>query len=158
MISTNRGKLSLEGVAEKALNLNIEKIAFVSRWKGDPGKIQFYRIDRTGLSRFSPSICIKNVKLRRAFKKDSPQKRINSLSIVAPQGHSSDIKRLANALSAFFDTPLLPFGRSYDEDFDAILNLSSVDSMLTLLAFKLIPELIEVGPQIRISRLIWNLN
>jgi len=158
VISTNRGKLSLEGVAEKALNLNIEKIALVSRWKGDPGKIQFYRIDRTGLSRFPPSICIKNVKLRRAFKRDASQRRINSLGIETPQEHSSEIKRFADAISAFFDIPLLPVGGIYDENFDAVLNFSSADSMLTVLAFKLIPELIEIGPQIRISRLIWDLN
>jgi len=73
----NRGKLSLEGIAEKALELAIERVVIVNRWKGGPGKIEFFEFRQDSLNAVPPIVCVHNIKFRREFGKGAP-KRIDS--------------------------------------------------------------------------------
>ncbi|MBE0520280.1 hypothetical protein IBX35_04480, partial [Candidatus Bathyarchaeota archaeon] len=59
--------MSLGGVAEKALELDAEKAIIIGKWRGDSGKIQFFRTSVKGLDVVPPLIYVKGVKLRRDF-------------------------------------------------------------------------------------------
>lgn len=155
---TNRGKLSLEEVAEKALELDAEKVMIVGRWREGPGKIQFFRISEKGLDAVPPLIYVKAVKLRRDFGENMlRRRRMKSVAIAASQKTLFEIKGLQNVLSEFFNVPILSLKEIHNKEFDAAMQISADSSNRIIITFKLIPELVEVGPQIRISHLVWKL-
>jgi len=153
----NRGKLSLEGVAKKALELDAEKVVIIGGWRGSPGKIEFFRINEKGLDVVPPLIFIKKVKLRRDFEENLPRGKIKPVTITASQRTSLEVKRLENVLSEFFSIPVLSLKEIYNRKYDAAMQISADQSNRITITFKLIPELVEAGPQIRISHLVWKL-
>ncbi len=151
----NRGKLSLEGVAEKALESNAEKVLIVERWKGGPGKIQFFEVSKEGLKLTLPLIYLKGVKLQREFPEAKPKgRRIKSLGLAASQSVSAEVKKLEEALSKFFGIPLISYEESV-RDYDALMQITPEQQGFLTVTFRLIPEMVEVGPRIGISHLIW---
>jgi len=60
----NRGKLSREGLAEKAYELEADRVIIVDRWKGGPGKIELFNV-REALVGVPPLIYIRGIKLQR---------------------------------------------------------------------------------------------
>lgn len=154
----NRGKLSLEGIAEKALELDAEKVMIVERWKGDSGKIQLFRISEKGLDAVPPLIYLRGIKLRRDFGENMPrERRVKSIAITVSPKPLLDTKKFENALSEFFSIPILSLEEAVDKKYDAAMQISTDPSNHIIITFRLIPELVEVGPQIRISHLIWKL-
>ncbi|MGB9854180.1 MAG: Brix domain-containing protein [Candidatus Bathyarchaeales archaeon] len=154
----NRGKLSLEGIAEKALEVNAEKVLIVERWKGGPGKIQFFDLSGKGLRLIPPLIYLKRVKLQREFQEAKPKgRRIKSLALAASQSLSVEVKKLEDALSKFFGIPII----SYEETmrgYDALMQIILGQQGFLTVTFRLIPERVEVGPRIGISHLIWEVD
>ena len=61
----NRGKMSLDGVAEKAIELEADRVVVVDRWHGGPGKINLFQISSTGLKPVPPLMLIGKIRLRR---------------------------------------------------------------------------------------------
>lgn len=158
VVRVNRGKLSLEGVAEKALEFDAEKVMIVGRWRSGLGKIEFFRIGERGLVVVPPLICVKGAKLRRNFRENVRRgRRIRSVAITASQKGFSEVRRLGDVLSEFFDVPVLSLKEVYNGKFDAAMQISADSSNRIIVMFKLVPELVEVGPQIRVSRLVWKL-
>lgn len=156
IVRINRGKLSLEGIAEKALELDAEKAMVVERWKGGLGKIRFFRISEKGLDAVSPLICIGGIKLRRDFGENMPKRRrIKSLAVASSRKVPLKVRRLENALSEFFNIPILPFNEVVNRKCDVAMQISADQSNSIVITFKLVPELVEIGPQIRISHLVW---
>jgi len=150
----NRGKLSLEGIAEKALELAIERVMIVNRWKGGPGKIDFFEIRQDGLNAFPPIIYVRNIKFRREFGKGAP-KRIDSVAIATSPKQNFEIKKFENALSGFFDVPILSLEEAINGKHDAIMQVLADSLNCITITFRIIPELVEDGPQIGISHLVW---
>ena len=154
----NRGKLSLGGVAEKALELDAEKAIIIGRWRGDSGKIRFFRTSAKGLDVVPPLIYVKGVKLRRDFEENAPRgRRLKSVAIAASKISSLEVKRLENVLSEFFNVPVFSLEEICDRKFDAAMQISVDPSDRMIITFRLVPEFVEVGPQIRISHLVWEL-
>ena len=57
-VRVNRGKLSLDGVAERALEFGADHVIIIDRWKGGPGEIQFFsRRFRRPSSRSPYTLC-----------------------------------------------------------------------------------------------------
>ena len=159
VIRVNRGKLSRGGVAEKALELDAEKAIIIGKWRGDSGKIEFFRISANGLDVVPPLIYVKGVKLRRHFEENMPGgRRIKSVAIAASERTSLEVKRLENVLSEFFNIPVFSLKETYNKRIDAAMQISVDPSNRIIITFKLIPELVEIGPQIRVSHLVWELN
>lgn len=159
VVRVNRGKLSLDGVAEKALELDAEKVMIVGRWRGRPGKIQLFRIGKEGLNVVPPLVYVKGVKLRRDLGGDMPtRRRVKSVAIVAPQKRFSEVRRFGDVLSGFFDVPVLSLKEVYNREFDAVLQISADSSNHMIVMFKLVPELVDIGPHIRISHLVWEVS
>lgn len=68
-IRVNRGKMKLHDIMINALKNHCDKIIIVSRWKGNPGKICFYKLSSEGIYiQVNPIIYISSVKLVREIK------------------------------------------------------------------------------------------
>jgi rRNA maturation protein Rpf1 len=158
VVRINRGKLSLGGVAEKAIELDAEKAIIIGKWRGDPGKIQLFRTSAKGLDIIPPLIYVKSVKLRRDFEEKAPRgRRLKSVAIAASKTSSLEVKRFENVLSEFFNIPVFSLKEVCDREFDAAMQISADRSNRIIVTFKLVPEFVEVGPQIRVSHLVWEL-
>lgn len=154
----NRGKLSLEGVAEKALESHAEKVLIVERWKGGLGKIRFFNVSEKSLRLIPPLIYLKGVKLQRKFQEAKPKRRrIKSFALMISQSVSVGVKKFGDALSKFFGIPII----SYEEtmmDYDALMQIMLEQQGFLTITFRLFPEMVEVSPRIGISHLIWEVN
>jgi len=146
--------LSLDGVAEKALELDAEKAIIIGKWRGDSGKIQFFRTSAKGLDVIPPLIYVKGIKLRRDFEENAPR-RIRSVAVAASKTSSLEVEKLENVLSEFFNVPVFSLEEICDRKFDAAMQISVDPSDRIIVTFRLIPEFVEVGPQIRVSHLVW---
>ena len=151
----NRGKLNLQGVAEKALEFDAEKVIIVNRWKGGPGKIEFYKLGEEGLQHVPPLIYLRGVKLRREFPQITKRRRIKSLAIEASPEGTAEVKRLEEVLSRFLDIPLVSHERAYS--YDALMQIKTESSDGLIVTFKMGHEMVEIGPRMRISHLIWEI-
>ncbi|MBS7636866.1 hypothetical protein KEJ37_05995 [Candidatus Bathyarchaeota archaeon] len=155
ILRINRGKLSLEGVAAKALELGAEKVVIVDRWKGGPGKIELYRVDG-GLQSTPPLIYLRSVKLRREFQTMPKGRRIKSIAIASSPKQPQEVGRLEKALSEFFNIPIASNEDEY-KDYNVIMQTSINPAGEITTTFRLLPENVEIGPRMRISHLIWDL-
>lgn len=155
-VRVNRGKLSREGVAEKALEIEANRVVIVNRWKGGPGKIELFKVDGE-LVGLPPLVYVRGIKLQREFDK-SRMKPFNSIAVAAA-GPSEDLEigRLAGALSGFFGLPAMPMDEASSGNFDACMLISRDASRKIRLTFVTLPEGREVGPRITISKLAWRL-
>lgn len=150
----NRGKLSLEGIAEKCMEFNAEKAVILERWKHGLGKMMLFHVKPHGLDGVPPIIYIRNAKFRREFGKTPKGWRIKSLAIAASQKQNFETEKLENILSKFFTLPVLPLEETVKGKYDAIMQIFTKRITIT---FKRVPEMVEVGPRINIWRLIWKL-
>jgi rRNA maturation protein Rpf1 len=146
-------------VAEKALQLDAAKAIIIGKWRGDSGKIQFFRTSAKGLVVIPPLIYVKGVKLRRDFEENAPRgRRLKSVAITASKTSSLEGEKLENVLSEFFNIPVFSLKEIHDRKIDAAMQISADPPNRMIITFKLIPDLVEVGPQIRVSHLVWELN
>jgi len=152
VIRVNRGKLSLDRVAEKALELNADRIIIVDRWKDGFATIRFFRTGTLGLIPFPPLLYVTSVRVRREF--EAKTKRIKSIAVTVPSENSPATKRLAQAISDFFDTPASVSQKAVS-NFSAAMHISGITSERFRITF-LLPMLIEVGPRIDISKVVWD--
>ncbi len=53
-VRINRGKLSLEGIAERTSTFHADRGIIVDRWSGGPGKIELFQTGPQGLIPVSP--------------------------------------------------------------------------------------------------------
>ncbi|MEM1563791.1 MAG: hypothetical protein QW161_03855 [Candidatus Bathyarchaeia archaeon] len=155
ILRVNRGKLSLEGVAAKALELGAEKVVIVDRWKGGPGKIELYRVDNK-LQPIPPLIYMRGVKLRREFQTMPRGRRIKSVAIASSPRQSPEVNRFEKAFSEFFGIPIVSCESVY-KGYDAIMQTAINPVGEIVVTFRLLPENVEIGPRMRISHLIWDL-
>jgi len=130
----------------------------VERWKGGPGKIQFFNVSEKGLRLIPPLIYLKRVKLQREFPEAKPKgRRIKSLALEASQGLSVEVKKLEDALSKFFGIQVVSYEESV-KGYDALMQIMPEQQGFLAVTFKLIPEMVEIGPRIGISHLIWEVD
>lgn len=154
VIRVNRGKLNLEGVAEKALELNAVRVVVIDRWKHGFASIRFFQTESaSGLTPLPPLINIANVRLRREF--ETKTKPIKSLAITMSSENSSVVRRLGQSLSGFFDIPVF-VGRDIVSNFSAVMHVSTSASKEFQITFVLLPTLVEIGPRIDVSKVVWD--
>ncbi|MGQ9538099.1 MAG: Brix domain-containing protein [Candidatus Bathycorpusculaceae bacterium] len=157
VLIVNRGKLSLEGVAEKAIELNAEKVMIVNRWKGGPGKIEMYKLSTEGLLPIPPLIYLRNVKLRRGFPQVMRKgRRIKSVALEASPNPSIEVEKLKEVFSKFFNIPPVSFEEAQG-NYDALMRIKAEPSEGLTITVKILPEMVEIGPRMSVSHLIWDL-
>lgn len=151
VVRVNRGKMSLDGVAEKALEINANKVVVVDRWREGIGKISFFNVKSNGLTALPPILLLSNIIHRRDF----GQKGRSIASVITVNTNDwSKIKQTANSFSEFFSLPIM----SVDEA--AKKRLASMHFMLdssgkTRISFMLVGRMVEIGPQVTVSKLVW---
>jgi len=153
----NRGKLSLEGIAEKSVEFGAEKVMIIERWKFGLGKIQFFSVKPEGLKRIPPTIYVRNAKFRRKLAGEIMKgRRIKSIAVVASPQENFAAKKLEKALSDFFALPVLSLKEAINREFDAAMQVKINPQKGLNITFILLPELVEVGPQIIVSHAVWS--
>lgn len=153
IVRVNRGKLSIDGVAEKAFELNADRIIMIDRWKEGFANIKFFHTGVSDITPFPPLVSIASVRLRREF--EARTKPIKSIAITVPSETSSTIIRLAQSMSDFFSIQFL-VGQNITSNFSAAMRISSDALNRLQITFVLLPTLVEVGPRINVSKVVWN--
>jgi rRNA maturation protein Rpf1 len=154
VVRINRGKLSLDGIAEKTLELNANQVIIVDRWKGGPGKIELFKIGQEGLVPIPPIMYVAGIKLRREFDKVKT-KPVRSLIITTQSEKSDEIIRIARSLSNFLNVPLSQMDKTVSK-FKTSMHISTNDLHRTQVTFILcLPENVEIGPRVTLSHVVW---
>lgn len=148
----NRGKMNLDGVAEKAIELNADRVIIVNRWKGGPGKIELFQVGSGGLKSVPPLLHIAGVRLQREFKKRP--RPIKSIAISITPEVSPEIMKIAESLANFLKVPLSSVGEAASR-YQASMRLSSNAWGHIQITFLLFPGAVEAGPRITISHVLW---
>jgi len=143
--------MSLDALAEKAIELNCDYVVVIGRWHGAPGKIVLYKIS-LGLTAVSPLLIIQSLRLRRELNQNS---RLKSSVITLGHESSSEQQRLAKSLSQFFGLPVQYLGDA-SRNHRVSLHLSFDSKQRIKMTFILLERMVEIGPRIIFSRLIWN--
>lgn len=156
----NRGKLNLDGIAEKALESNANRVVIVSRYKGGPGKIQLFQTSTNkGLTQIPPVLYVAGLRLQREFKIKS--RNIQSLMITIQTKVSQQILKLAESLSIFLrisiSSPRRITSTHVSSNYQASMHFSSDSSHFSQITFLLFPKTVEVGPRIIISHIAWEI-
>lgn len=149
IVRINRGKLNLDGIVEKALEINADRVVSVDRWKGGLGKIQLFLVKETGLTPVSPLIYIRGIKLRREF--EIKKKTVQSFVITTSPEDSSRSKKIVESLAHFFNIPVLSIEQAVSR-YSASMHISTNTSSRTIITFVFLPGFIEVGPRINVAK------
>lgn len=153
LVRANRGKLNLNGVAEKALECAAEKVIIVDRWQGRPSRIELFRVSPDGLASVPPTIFISGVRLRREFG-EAKSRRVASLAMLAPPSMPKRVSELAEALSSFFDIPFLSMDEAGSRC-NEVMHFSLDSGGCVQFTFLVLPQKVEIGPRVTISDTVW---
>ncbi len=153
IVRINRGKLGLDGVAEKALEFNADRVVIIDRWRGGPGKIEFFQTGPGGLFPVSPMMYIAGMRLQREFE-GTKAKPIQTLTITTPLEKNPQVVKIAEFLSNFLDIPMLSMDEATSRC-SAAMHISLDPSRRTQITFMLLPDAVEVGPRVTLSRVVW---
>ena len=151
----NRGKMSLDGVAEKAIELEADRVVVVDRWHGGPGKINLFQVSSTGLKSVPPLILIGEIRLRREL--NEGRRGVRSSAITLEPQDSVELTRIAERLSQFFDLPLLSSDEASNRH-RASMHFSFVSSRRIQVTFMLLGRMVEIGPRVILSKLVWDVS
>ena len=151
-VYVNRGKMSNDEVAEKALECNADRVVVVDRHQGGPGVLRLFKVGESGLASTPPSIHVAVIKLQRDFGA-SGVKPASSINI-AVHKEFDDLVRLGNALSDFLGISILET-KEMMKSGSTILGISPDKSGKIAMTFVTEPNHFEVGPHILISRVDW---
>ncbi|MCZ2807797.1 MAG: hypothetical protein O2V44_00420 [Candidatus Bathyarchaeota archaeon] len=152
VVRVNRGKMSLDGVAERAIELEADRVVVVDRWRGGLGKINLFRIVPTGLTSVPPLMLISGIRLRREFKEGT--RRVHSSVITMEPEDSPDIERIAGHLSKYFGLPVMSLDEACKSHRDS-MHFSFDSSRRLQITFIVLQRMVEIGPRVTLSKLVW---
>jgi len=95
---------------------------------------------------------VAGIKLQREF--ETKTKVVRSLAVTTAPGNPPEAMEIAGYLSNFLDFPL----SSIDEaasDYKAAMHVLHNASGRIQITFMLLPQMVETGPRITISRVVW---
>lgn len=158
LIRVNRGKMNLLEVAEKTVEVGSEKFIVVDRWKGDPGRIRFFKVFDASFREIPPRLYISGVKLRREFgiPKNLAKKTFSSLFLENSETVNSYIERIRVKISDFLEVPMLRLLKNESFNYKAYMRIVKGEDCWAYISFFLLPDNIEVGPRIKISHAVWD--
>lgn len=152
LVRFNRGKMSADEVAEKALDYEADRAVIVDRWHGGPGDIKLFKIEESGLISFPPVMHVARIKLQREFEaiRVMPAGSI----VVDALGARQEFLRLSDALSSFFNMTIKSIGEASEES-ETLLYLLQDNVGRVVITFISEPNHVEIGPRIVASSLEW---
>lgn len=149
----SRGKLALDALAEKALELKANGVVVVDRWRGEPSKITLHNVTSKGLETFFPLLFIANVKLQLDY--GQIYKPVGKVAVSFSNGLSEEARRIVERISNFFHLPILNMNAD-PRKIDASLNFSPQLGYIVKASFTHPPVVREVGPSFTIKTVVWN--
>jgi len=152
IIRINRGKMNIDGIAERAVELNADRIVVIDRWQAGPGKIKLFRIEPTGLIPVPPLMYVAGVRLQREFEEKT--KHVRSLVVTTEPENPPETVRIAERLSDFFNLPRLSVDEAATK-YQASMHVSLNASRRNQITFMFLPQMVEIGPRITLSKLVW---
>lgn len=155
VLRVNRGKLSLDGVAEKALELEADKVMVVDRWRDGFGQISLFSVSSTGLVPVAPILYLSNVCLRREL--TNATKRFRSSVVTIAPKTSLNLERAALKISQFLGLPFMSLDEAV-EQYRASLHFMLDSSKRVQATFMVLGRMVEIGPRITVSKLIWEVS
>ena len=153
ILHVNRRKMSINQLAEKALEHSVDHVAIVERWQGSPDRIEFFSIDSSGLVPVPPILYIAGIRLQREFS-TKKSKRVDSIAITKSVGNSLEI---AVSLSKIFNVPVLSEIEA-SANYPVAINISHDANRRIQMTFMLLPQNLEIGPRITLRRVMWEPN
>lgn len=151
-VRVNRGKMSLIAIAEKAIEFEADRVVVVERARGGPGRIGLFRLSLDGLKLVPPLMLISGVRLRREIKEKT--QHIHTSVITVESKDSSELRGICIVLSKYLDLPL-PSLTAASNNRGCSLHLSLNNLRQIQITFMLLDRMVELGPRITISRLVW---
>jgi len=151
VVRVNRGKMSLDGVAERAIEFKADRVVLVGRWQRGVGKFSFFTVGSDGLVYFFPLMLLSAVCLRREFE---DRGRSGSSVITVEPENSADLERIAGCMSQFFGLPVMSIDQAYLSH-RASMHLSFGSSRRIQITFMILQRMVEIGPRVTISKLVW---
>jgi len=152
VVRVNRGKMSLDGVAERAIEVEADRVVVVDRWRGGLGKINLFRISSTGLKSVPPLMLISGIRLRREFEEGT--RRTRSTAITLEPEDSAELIRIAGRMSQYFDLPVLSVDKAARK-YGASMHFSFDSSRRLQITFMCLQRMVEIGPRVTLSKLVW---
>jgi rRNA maturation protein Rpf1 len=150
-VRVNRGKMSLDGVAERAIELEADRVILVSRWQRGVGKFSFFTVGSNGLVYFFPLMYLSAVCLRREFE---DRGRSSSSVITVEPENSIDLEKISGCMSQFFGLPVMSIDQACERH-RASMNLTFGSSRRIQITFMILRRMVEIGPRVTISKLGW---
>ena len=151
LIRINRGKMSLDQVTEKALELDADRVVLVDRWKMGTGKISLYIIDSSQLTIFPPELFLSKIQLKRNFE-NKIRDHVPIITIEPNNLHK--IEKLAQSFSEFFNLPIIKINEAPNRQLSS-MHISYHSKGYIQIKFILLGSMIEIGPRITVSNQIW---
>lgn len=143
----------MDGVAEKAIEVDADRVVVVDRWHGGPGKISFFHVSSNGLTSVPPLMLIQSIRLRREL--NEGRKGAKSSAITLKPDASADLSKVAVHLSKFFGLPIIPLTEA-SKNHRASLHCSFDSSRHIQVTFMLLHRMVEIGPRVTLSKLVWD--
>ena len=159
-VRVNRGKMNIRDVAMRALREGFCRAMIVGRYKGNPGRIRFLKVTPSGFEYIPPVVFLSGITLRREMTdKRAPQGR--DMAIITFSDEEEEVLRFARSLAYAFNREMFvvdkldDIGGIYeDQEYDVFLAVKA-DREGFALRFYYAPELEELGPRLRVGRVIY---
>jgi len=152
LVYVNRGKMSADEVAEKALDYEADRAVIVDRWHGGPGDIKLFKVEESGLISFPPNVHVARIRLQKEFE---AARVVPADSIVVDAlGRRELLLRLSSALSDFFNIPIKSITERSEES-KTLMYLLQDEIGRVVITFLSQPNQVETGPRIIASSLEW---
>ena len=150
-IRINRGKLSFPEIIGKVLDAQADRLIIVERWKGGPGKIQFYQIS-SEVTLLPPLLILASVKMQIDFGRKILLS--NNIAVTVTDNPPKNIQDLAKFLSQFLKIPLST-KKSSKEKFKTTLHITPIPNAEARNQFNAPPKGSEVGPRLIVKKAVW---
>lgn len=150
-IRINRGKLSFSELIGKAFDMEADRLLIIERWKGGPGRIQFFQIS-SEVTHLPPLLILGGVKTQIDFGR---RRRLSkNIAVTVIDDPPKNIMDLAKFLSQFLKVPL-SITKSSEEKVTTAIQISPIPDKGARIQFNAPPSGTEVGPRLIVKKAVW---
>jgi len=144
--------MSIDEVAEKALEHDADQVVIVDRWHGGPCQIKFFRVGDSDLVSVPPIVHISNIKLQREL--GVSKAKLASSLVLSASDTSEEMLKVAETFSEFFRIPMLSIDEAVRNS-PTLMLFSRGKTKRIVITFMVEPKHVEVGPRIAVSNVEW---
>ena len=152
ILRVNRGKMSLDSVAEKAIEVDANRVIIVEKRHGTSGTINLFQVLSNGLKSVPPVMLLSEIRLKRESKEGTKFQR-SSVITIEPKA-LAELKQFAWQISRFLGLSILSMDQAIENHQVSMHFLSNSPRRLQV-TFMMLNRMIEIGPRLTVSRLIW---